>query len=174
MAKNVKVAGATYLGVTGVELPLSTGNGVAKFVDTSSDTVTKTVLVKGYTAHDASGNQITGEATIGERLLSTIITASSAGEASLIVPNVPSEPTRVVAVKNGVDGAGNTTATFVGYDSFASANCAVVPVRAGAMQGNGVASGPVTKTYDATNKQLTITPKATNSVKGSYSVIVFY
>lgn len=59
MAKNITIAGASYTGVPAVNLQ-QTGGGTAKFVDTSGDTVAAGVLLSGYTAHDASGNAITG------------------------------------------------------------------------------------------------------------------
>lgn len=64
MAQNITIAGATYSDVPGVEIPKS-GGGTAYFPDTSGDTVTPASLLQGYTAHDASGQPITGEAVPG-------------------------------------------------------------------------------------------------------------
>lgn len=59
MAQNVTIAGASYTDVPAVDLPI-TGGGTARFVDTSGDTVTADTLLKGVTATNAQGVQITG------------------------------------------------------------------------------------------------------------------
>lgn len=64
MARDVDLWETLYQGVQVVNLPLS-GGSIAKFVDTSSDTVTPSTLLQGYTAHDASGAAIVGTATGG-------------------------------------------------------------------------------------------------------------
>lgn len=59
MAQNIALLGAEYLNVPAVTLPTTTG-GVAKFIDTSTDTVTPNVLLIGQTAHNANGEAIVG------------------------------------------------------------------------------------------------------------------
>ena len=64
MAQDIVINGATYPDTPGLSVPKS-GGGSAYFPDTSGDTVTANVLQQGYTAHDASGQPITGTMTPG-------------------------------------------------------------------------------------------------------------
>lgn len=59
MGQNVTIAGASYQDVPALDVP-KTGGGTARFVDTADDTVTPATLKSGVTAHDASGEKITG------------------------------------------------------------------------------------------------------------------
>lgn len=66
MAKNIKVAGATYNNVPGVDLPLADNSGnMARFVDTTDATASASEIMQGYTAYGANGSKITGTATGG-------------------------------------------------------------------------------------------------------------
>lgn len=59
MGQNVTIAGASYPDVPALDVP-KTGGGTARFVNTADDTVTPASLKSGVTAHDASGEKITG------------------------------------------------------------------------------------------------------------------
>lgn len=63
MAKTVKIAGATYSDVPGVDLPLADNTGNARFTDTSDATATADKILSGYTAYGANGTKLTGTAS---------------------------------------------------------------------------------------------------------------
>ena len=148
MAKDVKVAGSTYLGVTGVELPLSAGNGTARFVDTSGDSVTAEHLENGYTAHDASGNQITGTMSRGAPLivpgeltaidgmaaveieteLADIYAAAAAGRAVFLEGNDDGDATTLQLVAREYDDEEETYSLTFGAALFVNGIPAIISV----------------------------------------------
>ena len=70
MAQTISLWGATYSNVGGVKLPKST-SGTALFTDTSGDTVAADKLLDGYTAHNSSGTQVTGNVTFATYTVSS-------------------------------------------------------------------------------------------------------
>lgn len=77
MAQDIIIAGAQYPEVPAINIPKTAG-GTALFVDTSEDTITAEKLRSGITAHDKSGEKITG--TLPDVTQATpVITVSAAG-----------------------------------------------------------------------------------------------
>ncbi|MBE5759654.1 MAG: hypothetical protein E7332_06470 [Clostridiales bacterium] len=75
MAKNIIIRGVEYENIPYIRIPQADGSGMAKFVDTSEDTVTPGTLLSGYTAHGADGEPITGtKTTITAELLNGVLT----------------------------------------------------------------------------------------------------
>ena len=78
MAQKVIIAGAEFPDVPAVDLPKASG-GMARFVDTSGDTVTAAHLEVGYTAHGDDGEPIQGELVPGGGAEVVPFTASANG-----------------------------------------------------------------------------------------------
>lgn len=65
MAKNVKINGVTYESVPEIDIPLSTGDGSAKFYDTSGANATTSDVLTGKTFYGSSGSMTGGMANNG-------------------------------------------------------------------------------------------------------------
>jgi len=139
MAQDITLCGADYADVPSVELP-KTGGGTASFVDISGDTVTAGDMLDGVTAHNASGNAITG--SISSKAAATYNTSTSdrtisAGQylsgaqtikavttANITAANVKYNVNAQVGDANSAGRIKNITGTFTGSTTVSSGQTA--------------------------------------------------
>ena len=105
MAQNVKIAGASYLGVPRIEMP-KTGGGTAVFVDTSDANAAAGDITKGKTAY-VGGTKITGtlEASSVSVQDAKALTITSNGTVS-VTPDAPYDALKKVDVTVNVASGG--------------------------------------------------------------------
>lgn len=141
MSKSVKINGVTYSDVPYVNIPLSTGSGNAKFVDTDSGNVAATDIRSGKKAW-AGGSEITG--TVPAKTASDITVSGK-------TVSVPAGIYDSSASKSVADGAVTPTATATGDeigDTETDYEISITPaatMTAGYVSGNK--TGTVVKKY---------------------------
>lgn len=141
MSKSVKINGVTYSDVPYVNIPLATGSGNAKFVDTDTGNVAATDVRSGKKAW-AGGNEITG--TVPAKTASDITVSGKA-------VSVPAGIYDSSVSKSVADGAVTPTATATGDeigDTETDYEISITPaatVTAGYVSGNK--TGTVVKKY---------------------------
>ena len=153
MAQNITIAGASYSDVPAVTLP-KTGGGTAKFVDLTGDTVSASSLLQGFTAHDASGNPITG--TAGDGAAEGTVYQDSEGYLVLAEGSGLSYQTKSKSYTPSESQQTESVTADSGYDGLAKVNVTV-----GAISSSYVGSGITRRSSsDLTASGATVTAPA--------------
>lgn len=150
MAKSVKINGTTYADVPHIVVPLATGTGTAKFVDTDSGTAVAGDIRNGKKAWVA-GSEVTG--TAASKSVSDVTVSGK-------TVNVPAGIYDSAVEKSVADGSVTPTASVSGSqigDTTSDYSITVTPgatVSAGYVSGNKTGT-PVTKYIQVEDKTAT-------------------
>lgn len=167
MAKNVIINGVTYSDVPYVNIPLATGSGNAKFVDTDSGDAAGSDIRSGKKAW-VDGNEVTGTAAARA---STDVTVS--GKTVTIPAGIYDDSVS----KSVADGSVTPTATVTGDEIGDTVTDYEIDVTPGATVGAGYVSGNKTgtvvkkyvqveeKTADPSTSAQDVTPTAGKLLK---------
>lgn len=136
MSKNVIINGVTYNGVPYVNIPLASGSGNAKFVDTDSGDAAAGDLRSGKKAW-VDGNEVTG--SVAERSASDLTVSGK-------TVTVPAGIYDSSASKSVADGSVTPTATVTGDEIGDTISDYEIDVTPGATVGAGYVSGNKTGT----------------------------
>lgn len=157
MSKSVKINGVTYSDVPYVNIPLATGSGNAKFVDTDTGNVAATDIRSGKKAW-AGGSEVTG---------SVPVKAASDLTVSGKTVSVPAGIYDSPATKSVADGDVTPTATVTGDVIGDTESAFEITATPGATVTAGYVSG--NKTGTAVKKYIQVETKtATPSMSAQY------
>lgn len=169
MAKNVKINGVTYESVPEIDIPLSTGEGSAKFYDTSGDSAAAGDVLTGKTVHSAAG-PVTGSMPNNGAVAGTIDKKAGTytvpagyhnGSGSVSISST--EQAKIIAgnIKSGVSilgVAGSSTVVDTAITTGGASASTIVKGSSAYVNGNLVAGAltMVNVKQDSTTKVLTI------------------
>lgn len=136
MAKNVKINGVTYADVPYVNIPLASGSGNAKFVDTDSGDAAASDIRDGKKAW-VDGNEVTGTKPVKAAADVTV-----SGKNVTVPAGIYDEP----VTKGVADGSVTPTATVSGDEIGDTVSDYEISVTPGATVGAGYVSGNKTGT----------------------------
>lgn len=169
MAKNVVIRDVTYSDVPSVEIPLSSGSGVASFIDTSDATLDNAAkLPQGVSAY-SGGTKYTGTAAEND---SSDLTVSGA---TVTVPAgyYSSQASKAVAsgsatAPNTISGTSATVSTGTNTLTLSKTVSVTPSVTAGYVSAGTAGSSSVSLTASVTTKTAaTITPGTSNQTIAS-------